>query len=179
MPVTVEGGRNIPSWYDIERFTDSIEDFVDDKTRIIQSAQFVTGIVQELVAKDGIAPEKIVLGGFSQGGAVALTAALHGASALGPGVSLGGVFALSSYLPMRDMYPSPMMPDPSAAYRTKVLIVHGDDDAILPLEFGQVTAEKLRAMGANVEFHAMRGMGHERLGDEETAILRQWLAQLV
>ena len=80
---------------------------------------------------------------------------------------------------MRDMYPSPMMPDPSAAYRTKVLIVHGDDDAILPLEFGQVTAEKLRAMGANVEFHAMRGMGHERLGDEETAILRQWLAQLV
>ena len=179
MPVTVEGGRNIPSWYDIERFTDSIEDFVDDKTRIIQSAQFVTGIVQELVAKDGIAPEKIVLGGFSQGGAVALTAALHGASALGPGVSLGGVFALSSYLPMRDVYPSPMMPDPSVAARTKVLIAHGDEDAILPLEFGQVTAQKLSAMGANVEFHEMYGVGHERLGDEETAILRRWLAQLV
>ena len=51
---------------------------MDDQPRILQSAQFVTGIVQELMASDGIPPEKIVIGGFSQGGAVALTAALHG-----------------------------------------------------------------------------------------------------
>ena len=71
------------------------------------------------------------------------------------------------------------VPDPSAATRTHALVVHGDEDTILPLEFGQVTAQKLRNMGANVEFHRVYGMGHERLGDEETAILRRWLAQLV
>ena len=68
----------LSQWYDIDRFTDTVETFVDDRPRILQSAQFVTGIVQELMASDGIPPEKIVIGGFSQGGAVALTAALHG-----------------------------------------------------------------------------------------------------
>ena len=61
----------LSQWYDIDRFTDTVETFVDDQPRILQSAQFVTGIVQELMASDGIPPEKIVIGGFSQGGAVA------------------------------------------------------------------------------------------------------------
>ena len=138
----------LSQWYDIDRFTDTVETFVDDQPRILQSAQFVTGIVQELMASDGIPPEKIVIGGFSQGGAVALTAALHG---LGKGANLGGVFALSSYLPMRDMYPAPMMTDPQVAARTPMLLVHGDSDDILPFEFGTVTAQKLDSLGANVE----------------------------
>ena len=138
----------LSQWYDIDRFTDTVETFVDDQPRILQSAQFVTGIVQELMASDGIPPEKIVIGGFSQGGAVALTAALHG---LGKGANLGGVFALSSYLPMRDMYPAPMMADPQVAARTPMLLVHGDSDDILPFEFGTVTAQKLDSLGANVE----------------------------
>ena len=138
----------LSQWYDIDRFTDTVETFVDDRPRILQSAQFVTGIVQELITSDGIPPEKIVIGGFSQGGAVALTAALHG---LGKGANLGGVFALSSYLPMRDMYPAPMMADPQVAARTPMLLVHGDSDDILPFEFGTVTAQKLDSLGANVE----------------------------
>ncbi len=67
------------------------------------------------------------------------------------GANLGGVFALSSYLPMRDMYPAPMMADPQVAARTPMLLVHGDSDDILPFEFGTVTAQKLDSLGANVE----------------------------
>jgi len=195
--VTAYGGRVVPAWYDMAAFSRSVTDMKDDERGLAESVAYVRGLVMDLVA-DGIPPGRIVLGGFSQGGAVAITAALSKMDDRFGGVGggdeesaggddapvtpprLGGCFLLSSYLPLKDRYPSPMLR--AGAEDTPVFIAHGREDTILPFYgFGWITGEKLKQFmtPGRVAFNEIPEMGHERLGEAEVTLLRDWLVRVL
>jgi lysophospholipase-2 len=194
--VTAYGGRVVPAWYDMSAFSRSVTDMKDDERGLAESVAYVRGLVMDLVA-DGIPPGRIVLGGFSQGGAVAITAALSKMDDRFGGVGggdesaggddapvtpprLGGCFLLSSYLPLKDRYPSPMLR--GGAEDTPVFIAHGREDTILPFYgYGWITGEKLKQFmtPGRVAFNEIPEMGHERLGEAEVTLLRDWLVRVL
>lgn len=91
----------------------------------------------------GIPAERIVLGGFSQGGAMALFTGLGGEPAI------GGVVGLSCWLPLVDKFVQSLPADQVKA-NTPVFLGHGDADPVVRPELGAMSAEKLKALGFTV-----------------------------
>ena len=85
VPVTLNGGMRMTAWFDLNALDES--SIVDDRGMIEESARYVDALVREQMEK-GIPSEKIIVAGFSQGGAIALTASLRSE------VKLGGCMAL-------------------------------------------------------------------------------------
>ena len=107
--------------------------------------------LEELIAAEvaaGIPSDRVVVAGFSQGGAIALMM-------LRSSMKLGAVVGLSTYLPLRDQEPV------SEANRgTPVLLCHGDKDQVVAYEFGRSSDAVLRNLGMSTEFNTYQGMGH-------------------
>ena len=173
IPVAVTYNQPTPAWYNIEHFAETLDDLWDDSEGIMRSTSYIASMIKDLLA-EGIPSEKIIVGGFSQGGAIALTTALHGA-----GVRLGGCFVLSSYLPMHNQYPVPLLA--IEAKRTPVFIAHGTMDTVLPYSFGDITRQKLESFmdRGTVQFVGIPNMAHERLGAVETRLLSRWLMRVL
>ena len=102
----------------------------------MQSAARVERILQHELDK-GIPPSKIVMAGFSQGGALALHVALRSK------VSFGGCVALSTWIPLRDDYPTAMSQESRSL---PVLQVHGDSDPVVGFEWGKRSHELLKSL---------------------------------
>jgi phospholipase/carboxylesterase len=129
------------AWYDIAGFDRRA---AQDEAGIRDSA----AALGELVRRErerGIPAERIVVAGFSQGGAMALF--------LGPRwpERLGGVVALSSYLPFGEMLAAEAHPANAAV---PVLMAHGSFDPIVPLAMGEASRDKLRALGYDVDWRS-------------------------
>mmetsp|Transcript_25870 Transcript_25870/g.63676 ORF Transcript_25870/g.63676 Transcript_25870/m.63676 type:complete len:309 (-) Transcript_25870:116-1042(-) len=155
IPVTLNGGMAMTGWYDINDL--SIERIVDDREMTLASAAYVASLVDDAIAQ-GVPAERIIVGGFSQGGVVALTVMLRSP------VKLGGCAALSTYLALRDDYPAALGPH---ALDTPLFLAHGTADQVLRYEYGQLTASKLDTMGMkNVDFRTYPGMGHSACQEE-------------
>ena len=92
IPVTLNGGMSMPAWYDI-RSLDQYDKDREDMEGVDWAVNFVQDIVREEEASHGVKSDRVVVGGFSQGGAISLRTALTSS------VPLGGCIALSSYLP--------------------------------------------------------------------------------
>lgn len=151
-PVTVNMGMRMPSWFDINSLDPAL--FTLDPPGLAESSEYVRALVlAELDA--GVLPERIVLAGFSQGGAVVL------ATALGPPqTAVGGVLVLSSFLGSAL---------PSATSGTKlppVYFFHGEADRVVPLSWGQRSFQTLQAAGLDVSFRSYPGMQHSACMDE-------------
>ena len=137
LPVTVNGGFIMPAWYDV--YDMQIERRVDHQG-ILRSAEAVAGFVLREM-QSGINAKRIVIAGFSQGGAVAYQLALsHPAP-------LGGLLAMSTYLATAD----------SLAYSQAnaglpIAVQHGLHDPIVPVALGRQATEILKAKGYGVEF---------------------------
>jgi phospholipase/carboxylesterase len=131
-PVTVNGGYAMRAWYDI-LFPD-LARFVD-AAGIRASTQALRGLLEQEVVRVGDWG-RILLAGFSQGGAVALQTALSG------GHDLAGMIALSTYLPLRDGADIP-----EAAPRFPVFWGHGTQDTVVPFVLGSSAREFLRGRG--------------------------------
>lgn len=159
-PVTVNGGYRMRAWYDILALDGRAG---EDEAGIRESAAAVHALVQREIQR-GVAAERIVLAGFSQGGALALHTALREPS------RLGGVVALSSYLPLATALASEAHPANAAL---PIFMAHGSRDELLPLALGERSRDALRARGYDVEWHAYP-MPHG-LCAEEIARLRDWL----
>jgi phospholipase/carboxylesterase len=157
MPVTVNGGYVMPAWYDIYG---SDIDAVIDVAGIMRSAEYLQGLVEAEVA-GGVSPENVVLAGFSQGGVVALAAALH---LDGP---LAGVMALSAYLPEQVM--------PEQSLPRQIFQAHGRMDEVVPYAVGLAARERLLAQGHQVRWHEY-DMAHSVCA-EEVADIREWLLE--
>jgi phospholipase/carboxylesterase len=157
MPVTMNGGYVMPAWYDIHG---SDIDAVIDVAGIMRSAEYLRGLVEEEMA-GGVSPENIVLAGFSQGGVVALAAALHMDS------PLAGVMALSTYLPEQVM--------PEQSLPRRVFQAHGRMDEVVPPAVGLAARERLLAQGHHVRWHEY-DMAHS-VCTEEVADIREWLLE--
>ncbi len=139
-PVTINGGFVMRAWYDIMDVDLSKN---ADTNGIRDSARLVERIIEEETVA-GVPTERIVLAGFSQGGAVALHCGLRYPQ------SLGGILALSTYLPLPDRLPHEAA---AANRRTPVFMGHGELDPIVPLFQGRRSADLLEDMGYRVEFH--------------------------
>ncbi|MBZ0072229.1 MAG: alpha/beta fold hydrolase [Thiohalobacteraceae bacterium] len=159
-PVTINAGHVMRAWYDI-RGTDIAAD--TDAAGIRASSAAVGELIATEVAR-GVPPERIVLAGFSQGGAVALQAGLTGA------LPLAGILALSTYVPL----PGALATDLTGAGRgIPIFMAHGHDDPVVPFALGAASRDHLVALGCRVAFHAYR-MPHTLCAEELTDI-RAWL----
>jgi phospholipase/carboxylesterase len=159
-PVTVNGGFIMPAWYDIR--TDDINEGQDAKG-IRESQHAVEALIAQEIAA-GIAPPNIFLAGFSQGGAIALHCGLRSAQ------RLGGILALSTYLPLAETVAAEAHPSATA---TPIFMAHGRSDPIVPYALGKASLERLTALGYRVEWHEY-AMPHTVCMEEVEAI-EGWL----
>lgn len=120
-------------WFDIY---DLDEDSPEDADGFADTSKRINAFIQAEIDK-GVAPNRIVLAGFSQGGAVALHVSLRSEH------SLGGCIALSTWLPFRSQYPDVLS---SAATNLPVLQVHGDEDRVVSYPWGKGSHEVLKGL---------------------------------
>lgn len=159
--VTINGGYMMRAWYDI--YEEIAEDAQQDAEGIEASANMLHLMVEQEIAR-GIAPERIILAGFSQGGAIALYAGLHARQ------PLGGIMALSTYLPLADTITST-----NSDYIPSVFMAHGSDDPVIPIEYAEWSKQRLKALGLCVDWNTYP-MAHQVNADEMLAI-REWLIE--
>jgi len=161
-PVTVNAGYVMRAWYDIRSFT---PDGRADAAGLAESVQRVNQYL-EMEAERGISTERTVLAGFSQGGAVALSAGLRFPR------QLAGLLALSTYLP----FPARLGAERSSANAgVPVLMCHGRMDPIVEIGMGLEARAALEAQGYPVEWREYP-MEHEVCAAELEEIGR-WLTQ--
>jgi len=160
-PVTINGGFVMRAWYDIA--SQNI-DAQQDAAGIRASQSLVEALIAREVAH-GIAPHHIFLAGFSQGGAIALHTALRHAS------SLGGVLALSTYLPLMECTQDELLEQTKA---TPIFMAHGRSDPIVPYSLGITSRDTLLKFGYAVHWHEY-AMQHS-VCEEELRDIETWLA---
>lgn len=161
-PVTINGGLVMRAWYDIA--APSI-DARQDAAGIHASQSMLEDLIAREV-KRGIARDHIILAGFSQGGAVALHTALRQA------VPLGGVLALSTYLPLAENANEEALAE---SRKTPIFMAHGRGDPVIPYELGKDSRDALLGLGYAVEWHEY-AMQHSVCG-EELVDIGVWLAR--
>nr|KAF6405228.1 lysophospholipase 1 [Rousettus aegyptiacus] len=143
----------------------------EDEPGIKQAAENVKTLIEQEV-KNGIPSNRIILGGFSQGGALSLYTALTTQQ------KLAGVAALSCWLPLRDSFPQG--PISGVNRDISILQCHGDCDPLVPLMFGSLTVEKLKTLvnPANVTFKTYEGMMHSSC-QQEMMDVKQFIDKLL
>ncbi len=159
-PVTINGGFVMRAWYDIAH--PSI-DAQQDEEGIRESQAAVEALIAQETAR-GIAPGNIFLAGFSQGGAIALHTALR------LDVPLGGVLALSTYLPLADTVAGEI---PADAGQLSIFMAHGLYDPVVPCALGTASRDMLLELGCTVEWHEYP-MQHS-VCEEELRDIERWL----
>lgn len=164
-PVTINAGYVMPAWFDILSL-----DFAgrrEDAEGVHQSADLVEALVARENAR-GIEDGRIVLAGFSQGGAIVLHAGLRHPR------RLAGILALSTYLPLAGTLAGEASP---ANRDLPLFLAHGEDDPVIPYAFGRQSGEMLEGMGYAVRWHGYP-MEHE-VCMEEIRDLEGWLAEVL
>lgn len=159
-PVTVNGGMPMRAWYDIVGV-----DLISRQDETGMRASIAS--VDALIAREnerGVPTSNILLAGFSQGGAIALSAGLR------YGEALAGIIALSTYLPLQDAFGTERH---LANGHTPVFWGHGTADPIVPLTRGVNSRDLLQSLGYPVSWHTYP-MPHSVCA-EEVADLRQWM----
>jgi phospholipase/carboxylesterase len=159
--VTINGGYEMPSWYDIKAMSPARS---INHEELEVSAQTVITLIEEQRAS-GIDASRIFLAGFSQGGAVVLHSAFL--KWQGP---LGGVLALSTYAPTF----SDELELSASQQRIPVLCLHGQYDDVVQNAMGRSAYEHLKTRGVTVTWQEYP-MGHEVL-PEEIRDISVWLA---
>jgi len=161
-PVTINAGMLMPAWYDIPA-----ADFsrAEDSDGIRASEQQLRALIAREVAL-GNPAARILLAGFSQGGAIALHTGLRYPE------TLAGILALSTYLPLAARLAAEM----SAANRAvPIMMAHGTRDPVVPLHLAEQSRDRLLQAGYRVDWHTY-AMQHA-VYPEEVADVRRWLEQ--
>ncbi|CAH1904554.1 Carboxylesterase 1 [Candidatus Nitrotoga sp. HW29] len=159
-PVTINGGAIMRAWYDI--MASNIVTQQDAKGIRASQAAIEVLIAQE--KQRGIVTDNIFLAGFSQGGAIALHTGLRHTS------RLGGILALSTYLPLAETLSSEIS---AAALNTPIFMAHGQNDPIVTYARGKSSADELKKRGYQVAWHEY-GMPHSVCA-EEVRDIQTWL----
>ena len=163
-PVTINSGFIMRAWYDV--FNQDMS-FREDEAGVRRSQQEIEKLIT--IEKDrGIGASRIVLAGFSQGGAIALQTGLRHPE------RLAGIMALSSYLPLA----STLAAEASAANRNvPIFMAHGTADPLIPLPLASLSREHLKQQGYQVEWHQYL-MPHS-VCLEEIQEIGQWLQRVL
>lgn len=159
-PVTLNGGMAMPSWYDITSLDDRAK---QPCTGIEESKATVLQLIEEEIAA-GIPASRIVVGGFSQGGAMALYAGLQF-----PG-QLAGVCVMSGYLAAAEAFK--LAPEAAA---TPVAHFHGQIDPTVKIDWARASATELKRLGVKeYELKEYDDLGHSA-HQEEIEDVEEWL----
>jgi phospholipase/carboxylesterase len=164
MPVTVNGGYVMRAWYDI--LGNDIVQRQDEAG--LRKSQI---LVEQLIAREksrGIAADRIVLAGFSQGCAMTLQTGLRHSE------KLAGMLCLSGYLPIYDKAATERHP---ANQRTPIFIAHGRQDPIVPMQAATLSRDFLKTLGYDVEWHEY-AMPHS-VCPQEIADIGNWLKKIL
>jgi phospholipase/carboxylesterase len=161
-PITINNGYPMRAWYDIVTLGSLKQ---QDEAGIRDSERAVHGYIEDERAK-GVAPSKIVIAGFSQGGAITLHTGLRYPE------KLAGLLALSTYLPLGDKVETEARRERKD---TPILMCHGEYDQMLPLVMGETTRDALRELGYAVDWHAYP-MAHQVCPDQ-IDLIGQWLRE--
>jgi len=162
IPVTINNGFVMPAWYDI---VDADVGRKVDEVQLLASAAAVHKLIDEQIAL-GIRSERIILAGFSQGGAVVIQAALSYPQ------PLGGLLSLSSYFATAET----IRPHP-ANKTIPVNICHGTHDPVVAEKLGRSSRDLLMAMGYHPQYHTYP-MEHS-VSLEEVHDVSKWMQQLL
>lgn len=164
MPVTINNGYVMRSWYDI-RASDLVVREDEAGVRKSQAA------VEALIAQQkelGIPAERIVVAGFSQGCAMTLQTGLRHPE------KLGGLLCLSGYVPLHTT----LSAEAHAANRsTPIFLAHGTADTVIPIFRAEQSRDLLLALGYSVEWHAY-AMPHS-VCEEEVEHIGAWLRRVL
>ena len=163
-PVTINGGHRMRAWYDVAGFDRRA---AQDERGIRESAEAIGALVKR-ERERGIAASRILVAGFSQGGAMALFTALRWPE------RLGAILALSTYLPLADTLRDELHP---ANAGVPIFMAHGQLDAVLPQSLGEASRDALRVLGCTVDWHSYP-MPHS-VCLEEIADLRRFLLSVL
>jgi phospholipase/carboxylesterase len=161
-PVTINSGMVMPSWYDI-RSLDHDRTDREDPAGVRASAELVRALIAREVDR-GVPESRIVLAGFSQGGALALFTGLRHPAAL------AGIVCLSGYLVLDDTLDAEVT---AAGRSAAVLFCHGTRDDVVPVAGGREAHRRVAALGASAAWHDFP-MGHE-VNAEEVRVIRRFL----
>ena len=138
--VTANNGYEMRAWYDVFGFTPGSR---EDEIGIRESQAYIDSLINKEMAR-GIPSNRIVLAGFSQGGAVALQTALRHKQAL------GGVMALSTYLPLK----SSLAKEKSLLNtHIPIFMAHGTSDNVITFSTNHLSVEELKAQHYHINFH--------------------------
>lgn len=163
-PVTINGGYRMRAWYDILG-TDLARH--EDEAGVRESIAQVHRLIDREVAR-GVAAERIVLAGFSQGCAITLGAGLRYPQ------RLAGLAGLSGYLPLSDATAAERH---AANAATPIFLAHGSQDDMVPVARGAASRDTLREIGTTVEWHEYP-IEHTVSMDEVTD-LNRWLLKVL
>ncbi|EFQ32750.1 phospholipase/Carboxylesterase [Colletotrichum graminicola M1.001] len=172
IPITCNWGMRMPGWFDIKKLDGTVEGLreSEDEPGILASAQYFRSLIQAEVDA-GIPADRIVLGGFSQGGALSIFAGLTCPH------RIAGIVGLSCWLPLSNKFAG-LVPADKPNQDTPLFLGHGDADPLVRHELGALSAEALTKLGYKVTRKIYPGMPHaacpEEL-DEVEAFLRERL----
>ena len=136
MPVTLNAGMSMRAWFDITTLEHTSDEAID-RAGLARTVAAVTGLIEREVER-GIEPHRIVVAGFSQGGAAAL------ATALAYRAKLAGIIGLSTWAAFA------MVADDAPNLATPVLLGHGEFDPVVGPSLGEQTRDLLRSRGMDV-----------------------------
>jgi phospholipase/carboxylesterase len=164
MPVTINNGMRMRAWYDIRQANFNERADVEG----VRHSQSLVNALQEREIARGVAPSRMVLAGFSQGGAIALYAGIR------YGARLAGIVGLSTYLVAADR----AVEEASAANRdVPIFMAHGTHDPVIQYAWAGHSRDVLRAGGWPVEWHTY-AMEHSAV-PEELAAAGRFLATVL
>lgn len=156
IPVSINGGYVMRAWYDIKNVDLQRQ---EDEGGIRQSQASIEQLIEDHIAM-GFTPDKIVLAGFSQGGAIAYQTGFRSKH------KLAGIVTLSTYLPCETTLDTEFNPDNISI---PVLAAHGTQDNIVLIERGEKAVELLRNKGVKVTWFSYP-MAHSVCGEEVVEI---------
>lgn len=159
-PVTINGGFVMRAWYDIVKPSIAAQ---QDAAGIRSSQALIGALIAQEIAR-GIATEHIFLAGFSQGGAIALHTALRHEP------PLGGVLALSTYLPLAETAAVETL-----ANKLPIFMAHGRNDTVVPPQLGLASRDILLGLGHDVAWHEY-AMTHS-VCEAELRDIERWLGK--
>jgi len=163
-PVTLNNGYEMRAWYDIFGLQ---QDSPQDEAGINSMQAIINAMIEAEIAR-GISSQRILLAGFSQGGAMAL----HTATRFNQ--PLAGVLALSTYLPLKKQLQQAQHP---ANKQCPIWMAHGRHDSVITLATAQSSRQALEAAGYPLEWHEYE-MPHS-VCEEEINDIRQFLLRVL
>ncbi|MFC5609864.1 alpha/beta hydrolase [Variovorax soli] len=164
MPVTINGGYQMPAWYDI--YGPNLVQR-EDEAGLRRSQASIEALIEKEKAR-GIAAGRIVVAGFSQGCAMALMTGLRHVE------KLAGIVGLSGYLPLAATLAAERN---AANHDTPIFLAHGSADPVVVLPRATATRDALQALGYQVDWHEYP-MAHS-VCMEEIADLNAWLLRVL